>query len=192
MRPRATDGNGKGKVARRHVVLVVVLLALVPAMAGCLKDVRRQNTNMLFFLDVSDTGLIGDFAILDVAIINVVFNPVDERVEPVSILIAKKHDLVAVHDGGARKILESKIPYRDYRQVELTLNATNAILNDGTPTHVAVPENNVYFVDKPFKTLLAGDVAYTFTLGVDKGPGKDGLDEYFIHSVRDDSGAGRG
>lgn len=175
---------------RRALFLAFVVLAPL-ALAGCVKDVRQQNTNLLLFLDVTEEGRIADFAILDIVVTHVRLKPNDTRVEPVGVIIAQQLDLVSIHDGGKRKILESKVPYRAYDEVAIGVNVTNAVLADGTPVKVAVPPDNIYHVKRTFRTLLAGDVAYTFVLGVGRGPGPDGFEEYYIHSVRDLSGAAR-
>lgn len=176
---------------RRAVLLVLVLLAPA-ALAGCLKDVRQQNTNLLLFVDVVETGLIRDFAVLEVALTHARFKPNDTRVEPAGFLIGQHHDLVTIHEAGARKIIESKIQYRVYDEVSIGVNVTNAILTDGTPVKVAVPDDNIYWIQKPFRTRLAGDVAYTFGFDVQRGPNAEGVQEYYIRSAPEISGARSG
>lgn len=176
----------------RKVLFLALLLVAPVALAGCIKDIRQQNTRFLLFLEVWEEGRIGDFGLLDVVITHVRLKPNDTRIEPVGIMIGQTHDLVTIHEGAKRKLVESDIPYRLYDEVAIGVNVTNAALTDGTPVTVAVPPDNIYYIRQTFKTLLAGDVAYTFGLGVERGPNAEGIEEYYIRSVKDISGAGRG
>ncbi|HLE97298.1 MAG TPA: hypothetical protein VI997_08000 [Candidatus Thermoplasmatota archaeon] len=171
----------------RTLVLALLLLAM-PATTGCLKDIRDQVTTILFFVDASDSGVVGEFLQVNIIMTHVTFKPNETGVQPVTVPVARDFDLVAIHDGGPQRMFEQKIPYRVYDKVSAGLNVTGAIRRDGAPIEISVPSDNTFeTVDKKFRTRLAGDVAYFFALSVQKNE----AGEHFLQLRNAETGARR-
>ncbi len=170
--------------------ILTACLFLSISTAGCLDYVEDwwnlEGTFSLYVAgnDAAATKL-SDFSSVKVVILFAQIRPADGTAT-ITQPVGKVVDLVELAQAGPTKLFDLKLRAKDYNEVRLTVNLTEAILADGSKPRVdARPPEGFYYVgsrtQSPTVTVeRAESTAFQFAFTVNKDPRSGNI--YFLQA----------